>query len=57
MSPIYLYRCEKRHETEYLTRFGTRPPERCPKCGRKVEQVMAAPRLRQDGTYSYLFDK
>lgn len=55
--PIYVYRCEKRHETEYLTRFGTRPPERCPQCGRKVEQVMAPPRLRQDGTYSYLFDK
>lgn len=51
--PLYVYRCDARHETEYLTRFGTRPPTQCPRCGRKVERIMAPAAIPPDGVYSY----
>ena len=55
--PLYVYRCPKGHETEYLTRFGTQPPERCPRCGRKVERIISAHATPADGRYSFLWDK
>lgn len=53
VSPLYLYRCDRGHEHEWLTRFGEKPPEQCPRCSRKVEHILATANLKADGAYSY----
>lgn len=53
--PIYVYRCTRghTHERRLPIMTGDTDPKPCPDCGQPAARVMAAPRLRRDGAYSY----
>ena len=55
--PLYEYQCTKcKHTFEKIQKFSDPPVTKCPKCGRKVEQLLSAPAIQFKGAGWYVND-
>lgn len=55
--PLYEYQCEVcGHRVEVIQKFSDAPLEQCPKCGRAVRKLQAAPAFQLKGTGWYVTD-
>jgi putative FmdB family regulatory protein len=55
--PLYEYQCEKcGHRFEKIQKFSDKPIKKCPKCGKKVFQVISAPAVQFKGSGWYVTD-
>lgn len=54
--PLYEYECAKDGRFELIRRFSDPPLRTCPKCGRSVEKMVAAPAFQFKGSGWYVTD-
>lgn len=55
--PLYEYQCTKcKHTFEKIQKFSDPPVTKCPKCGKKVEQLLSAPAIQFKGAGWYVTD-
>lgn len=54
--PLYEYECAKDGRFELIRRFSDPPLKTCPKCGRVVEKLAAAPAFHLKGSGWYVTD-
>jgi putative FmdB family regulatory protein len=54
--PLYEYECPKDGRFEVIQKFSDPPLKKCPKCGKKVEKMVAAPAFQFKGTGWYVTD-
>jgi putative FmdB family regulatory protein len=54
--PLYEYECPKDGRFELIQRFSDPPLKKCPKCGKPVEKLVAAPAFQFKGSGWYVTD-
>ncbi len=55
--PLYEYQCQQcQHRFEKIQSFSEADPERCPKCGGKIERMLHAPAVQFKGSGWYATD-
>ena len=58
MPHLYSYTCPEGHEHDAFVAMDARnEPRECPECGETAVRVWTAPRVANDGRYSYRWDK
>jgi putative FmdB family regulatory protein len=55
--PLYEYQCEQcQHRFEKIQSFSGPDPESCPKCGGRIQRMLAAPAVQFKGSGWYATD-
>jgi putative FmdB family regulatory protein len=55
--PLYEYQCEAcNHRFEAIQKFSDSPLETCPKCGGRLQKLIAAPAFQFKGSGWYITD-
>lgn len=54
--PLYEYECARHGRFEVIRRFSDPPLEACPRCGRPIEKLLAAPAIQFKGSGWYVTD-